>query len=296
MKVVLYGVNFQDVPFPGNLAVLTQAARNRGYETKQLNGKYFGRLGYDERVEPADVAFVTGAHDGFKLIPPIYQKMGVPCFVNDLGWLRRKLGYFQTCPYYLNTLYPGEYPTDRFEKLGLEVKPRKHGKNVLVCGQKSGDAQHDLVTEHDVLRWAELTIHSVRRRAKTDVVFRPHPRERRMLGTADFWSDPAGETLDECIYRHDIGVAVMYNSSSAFECLLAGVPVIALGKNVMYKELVGDSLDAVDNPTFPDKDQLIRFLSRVAYHQYATDELGTWSPIEFLLEKHSEHLDLLQQL
>jgi hypothetical protein len=294
MKVVLYGINFQDVPFPGNLAVLTTAARNRGFSVKHLNGKYFGRDNYDEVVEPADLAFVSGAQDGFRLIPPHYQAMNVPCLVNDLGWLRRKLGYFQTCPYRINKLYPGDCPTDRFERLDIVFKNRFHGKRILVCGQKGGDAQHDLGDSSSVHRWADLLLHDIRKITDREIVFRPHPRERTMLGAADYWSDPAGEKLDECIHRHDIGLAIMYNSTSAFECLMAGVPIIALGKDCMYRELAGSDLTTVDNPFFPSKDQLVRFFSRVAYHQYTTDELGSWRPIDYLLERHNEHHHILQ--
>lgn len=288
MKVTLYGVHFADVPFPGNLAVLSKAFRDRGHQVKNLNGKYFGYKNRDDKVEPCDIAFVTGAQGGFGKIPSEYQKLGIPCFVFDLGWMRRDLGFYQLCLYGLNKPFLGKFPSDRFDQLGIELKPRRRGSRVLICGQKANDAQHDLGDLQSIFNWVNNTIEQTRLRTDKEIVFRPHPKTFFTTKHADYISSPKAETLVQCLERWDIDVAIMYNSTSAIECISSGVPVIALSKDCMYSDYVSRTLDEIDVPKFPDVGDFHQFLSCLSYNQYTPVEIGTFDPVEFVLARFKE--------
>jgi hypothetical protein len=288
MKVTLYGVHFADVPFPGNLAVLSKAFRDRGHQVRNLNGKYFGYKNRDDKIEPCDLAFVTGAQGGFAKIPPLYKEQGIPCFVFDLGWMRRDLGFNQLCLYNLNNPFPGTYKSDRLDQLGITLKPRRRGSRVLICGQKANDAQHDLGGLENISAWSSNVISQIRAKTSKEIVFRPHPKSFFTLRDADYISSPKNETIVQCLQNWDIDVAIMYNSTSALECIAEGVSVIALSKDCMYEDYVSRSLDEIDDPKFPDTGDFHQFLSRLSYNQYTPVELSTFEPIEYVLERFKE--------
>ncbi len=95
---------------------------------------------------------------------------------------------------------------------------RKKGKFILVCGQKPGDAQHDI---QDTDEWARLTTKIIKDASGWPVVYRPHP----------------AVVAPECSIAdalEDATVMVTHNSTSAYQAFVDGVPVVCTDENAAY--------------------------------------------------------------
>lgn len=155
-----------------------------------------------------------------------------------------------------------ESPPDRAMKLGVVLEPRRIGDSILLCGQVPWDASVDF-SDHQ--RWLAATA-----RVLLDegwrVIFRPHPLAKL-------------PNLPGCIYSvgralaadlEDAYALVSFNSNSAVEAVIAGVPVFAFDEGSMVWSIANRSLDALSSPAFPDRKQ---WLSDICYAQWTPAEM-----------------------
>ncbi len=162
-------------------------------------------------------------------------------------------------------------PSDRAEKLGVEMKPWKEpGGCVVVCGQVPWDASVE-GTDHP--RWCQNTVEKLRDYTDRRIVFRPHPLALNAM--KPLWgcvtsTVPLAEDLETA---HAV---VTYNSNSGVEAMLLGVPVFAADPGSMCWELANKSLISVDVPNTPDRQQ---WLNDLCYAQWTIEEMSsgeTW--------------------
>lgn len=160
-------------------------------------------------------------------------------------------------------------PDDRFKALGLNVKPwREDGRHILLCGQVPWDASVDHI---DYGQWLHSVVGEIQERTARHIRFRPHPAVK--MGR-----------LSGCEYstRHimedfkDAWAVVAYNSNSAVEAVIEGIPGFSFDKGSMALPVVSQSLEDIENPYMPDRNQ---WLNDLAYAQWTLDEMRsgqTW--------------------
>jgi hypothetical protein len=161
-------------------------------------------------------------------------------------------------------------PDDRAKKLGVSLKPWKQGKDIVLCGQVPWDAS---VEGSDHLLWLEAAAERIRGYSSRPIKFRPHPKALSAFSAIDGTELSVRPLSEDLKNAHCV---VTYNSNSAVEALLEGVPVFAHDKGSMCWELANKSLLSVDVPNKPDRTE---WLNNLAYCQWTLSEMSsgaTW--------------------
>ena len=155
-------------------------------------------------------------------------------------------------------------PPDRAEKLGVKLKPWKlDGKNIILCGQVPWDAQCE-GTDH--IQWLEDTARKLLRLGRP-VVFRPHPLGPPLSINGCL---PHKKTLKEDL--EDAYYVVTFNSNSAVEAVIEGIPVTASDEGSMALAVTS----SIASREAPDRQS---WLNDLAYTQWTPSEMReglTW--------------------
>src|SRR5690348_377702 len=108
-------------------------------------------------------------------------------------------------------------PDDRAKMLGVELKPWREGKYILLCGQVPWDASVD---GSDHQQWLQESLARLRSVTTKEVVFRPHPLARSAY--AQLGCHVSNRSLEQDLA--DAHAVVTFNSNTGVDALLAGVP------------------------------------------------------------------------
>jgi hypothetical protein len=150
-------------------------------------------------------------------------------------------------------------PPDRAEKLQVNLKPWRSGEHVVLCGQVPWDASVDHSNHVEWLRFAARKI------LGHHVIYRPHPKGPiDPLPGCEFSTDSLMSDLQGA------KSCVTYNSNSAVEAAIEGVPVFAFDEGSMALPIANTQWEEIKNPKTPDRKQ---WLSDLAYTQWTLDEM-----------------------
>lgn len=174
------------------------------------------------------------------------------------------------------TLHKRRYPADRFESLGLTIKPwRRSGLQILFAG--SSAKYHEFNCLVDPTKYARRIIKQLRQQTDRPIIYRPKPSWRdavRIRGS--FYSGPK-DTLESVL--GNAHCVITHGSNICFEALLEGIPVITLGNGVSRR--IGSSyIDDVNNPIMGKREQ---WFHNLAYHQWTIAEMRSgecWEIVE----------------
>lgn len=145
-------------------------------------------------------------------------------------------------------------PGDRFFTLGVEVKPYRSGKHIVLCGQVPWDASVDHI---NMMEWLGDACRLIRMHSGRPVVVRHHPCV----------SKPSRAFLEEISDAHAV---VTFNSNSAVEAAIDGVPVFAFDEGSMAWAVCNKDFEFIERPWKPDRTQ---WLNDLAYCQWTPDEM-----------------------
>ncbi len=175
-------------------------------------------------------------------------------------------------------------PADRFADLGVPLKPcRTGGEHVLLIGQTF----HGQSSQHtDIFRWYGDTVRELRKHTDREIVFRQHPRVIKIRGEKSraekdrnaikqflphglkHWSWSRGWLIEEDL--QNAWAAVTFTSNAGVTAVLEGVPTFAGDKVSMVWPVANHSLDKINRPATPDREQWARDL---AYAQWNAGEM-----------------------
>lgn len=174
----------------------------------------------------------------------------------------------------LGKYYNENSPSDRFEKLNIEVKPwRKNGNHILTHGQ----VLYGVGSQHvDINKWMKKFIvnyfESPNRKIKKHF-FRGHPNAQHSLKSdqkvqrmVSFSKDTLEADFTNC------WCSVTFCSHIIAESIVRGIPCISCSKTSMGYPLFHSDNPIEDcmNPPMPDRQQ---WLNDIAYTQWHTDEI-----------------------
>jgi hypothetical protein len=167
-------------------------------------------------------------------------------------------------------------PSDRWQKLGLKLKPWKQGEKIIVCGQIPWDAAVEHVNH---IQWLRDTILSIHEKSERQIVFRPHPKFKNpeLLTHIDVANvcELSNRSLLEDL--EDAWAVVTFNSNSGVESLIEGVPVFVDDHGSMAFPVANRNLLYIDNPKKPEREQ---WAHNLAYCQWTLEEMRsgeTWT-------------------
>lgn len=147
---------------------------------------------------------------------------------------------------------------ERWESLGVQLKPYNRGEKVILCGQVPWDASLEFGIEKPPKHedWLSETAQKLKAITTRPIVFRPHPLAKLPpLKGCEFSTRPLAEDLK------DAHAVVTFNSNSGVEALIDGKAVFAFDEGSMVWELANKSLLDIDNPKYEDRKQWARDLA-----------------------------------
>lgn len=159
---------------------------------------------------------------------------------------------------------------DRWEKLGVNLKPWAKGDHIVLCAQVPWDASVDHV---DYMAWlgeAADALRAINRR----VVFRPHPMAN--LGPIPGFEYSTKPIVNDLVGAHCV---VAFNSNSTVEGVIEGVPAVVCDKGAMAWDVAGHSLGEVAAPPMEDREA---WAADLAYSQWTLDEMRSGEAWEHL--------------
>lgn len=168
---------------------------------------------------------------------------------------------------------------ERFDKLA-SLKPWKQGGDyVLILGQVPGDAS---LQGRDMMPlYAEWAM-KAQTAYESPVQFRMHPRaaekgyRQKVPGT-----EPSGGPLDDALAG--ALVAICWNSNSAVDAVLAGVPTVTLDKGSMAWDVTAHRIGDLHRPARET------WAHRLAHKQWALDEIRSGVALVPLFEMEAAH-------
>lgn len=220
-----------------------------------------------QETEDFDIVVVLGLAGKAEEVRNAYVEKGIPVLVVDSGYILREQGYLQFGVCGLNWL-PEEADHDRAKKIGLVAQNKiSNGNYILIASQKPNDKQHGI----DVEAWEKETIKNIQNFTNRQIKIRKHPDVQHSEITLS-------EDLKDCF------CLITYNSTSAYEALMSGIPVICDEKAV-YSDCCETNLENIEKPFFANKQKRQKLLDRVAYAQWKLSEIETGEPVKFLLSQ-----------
>lgn len=223
----------------------------------------------DHEDEDFQLVVTNGLKIHSRRIARAYQKRGVPVLVVDLPPIR-KPGLWALWPGRINAL-PVSAPMNRLDL--LEFDSWALGDYALVCGQKAGDAAHEMESA-TLADYFGRTVSMLQTKHPGKVVWRPHPEHPLPLPVET--SDPDEETLDEAL--DGCGALVTFNSTCGIRSLELGIPTFSAHESY-YRELCPPGLPALGGrDPVPDDERRCGFFARLSHVCWRESELATAEP------------------
>jgi len=161
-------------------------------------------------------------------------------------------------------------PMDRWKALGIKAKPWNMNRNGLavICGQLPRDTQ---VQDVDHLKWCRETFLWYCNRMSSRAVFRPHPRHEN---PGEYGIDPSlHDTRALKKVLEEASLIVTWNSTTAVEAVVAGVPVVACNRGSMAWPMAEHQMTLC--PSRPKREA---WLAGLGYAQWTLEEMERGLP------------------
>lgn len=153
---------------------------------------------------------------------------------------------------------------ERWDALGVQLKPYSSGDNVVLCGQVPWDASVD---HHDHRQWLSEVAQKLRVITNRKLVFRPHPLAVSSLPPINGLEYSTKPLAQDLANAHCV---ITFNSNSGVEALIAGKPIFAFDEGAMGYQLANKDLGELENLVYPNRQQWARNL---AFAQWTPDEM-----------------------
>jgi len=166
--------------------------------------------------------------------------------------------------------------SDRWERLGIDIAPRRHGSTILIVAPDEKPCRFYNI---ELDAWINQTIETIRQHTDRPIVMRERARSR---------VERKHNRVEHAL--HDVHAMVTFNSIAATESVLAGTPIFVLAPCNAARPVANLDLSQIETPWFPDQDQLYVWACHLAYGQFHIDEFrnGTAEPI---IKQTEEMLD-----
>lgn len=140
------------------------------------------------------------------------------------------------------------------------IQNKKNGDNILFCPITKKTAGYFNINKDD---WTEDVLKKIKKRTDRKIIIREKPLKR---------SDRLNENSIYSDLEKNIHVLITFNSITAVESVLYGIPAIALGQNAA-SPVCSFSLDDIENPFFPDKKLKEAWFNGLLSHQFSKEEM-----------------------
>lgn len=162
-----------------------------------------------------------------------------------------------------------KFDETRIRSLGMRFdKSRKGGGHILICG--SSDKYHEFHRLPAPDAWADKLIRQLRTQTGRQIIYRPKPSDKRARTVANCAISTGSAPLSEAL--RGAYAMVTHGSSAGIQAILSGVPVWALGNNLM-SPVAPLAQDDIEHLFWPDDKLRYRWACAVSFYQWRTSEL-----------------------
>lgn len=226
-----------------------------------------------EHAEPdCDAAVFWGYIETCQKIQRDYMKAGKPAVYLDMGYWSREgnAGYFKVA---VNARHPTAYfrrvnhTGNRARKFGVDVKPWRAGRKILVAGMSAKAAWAERL--EPVESWERRAIKAIRNITDRSIVYRPKPswKDAAPIEGVEYSAPSERLDLDDC------WAVVSHHSNVCVDGLLHGVPVFAW--DGVAAQMGSNDLRLIESPVRPDGRQ--QWANDLAYAQWSVAEMSDGS-------------------
>jgi hypothetical protein len=245
--------------------------------SKNCNDEYINMMARGCGAEPvADIELSTST-DPIVLRGILKHKLMKQCWDNKRDFYYMDSGYFGNNPnpqnpqgwkiwhrIVKNDLQHGKIidrPADRWERLNINLQPRRHGRRIIVAVPDEKPCKFYGINQLD---WVESTVATLKQHTDRPIVIRQRaPNRVDRIST-----DPLIKVLHD-----DVHALVTFNSNAATESVVAGIPVFALAPTHAVAAVGNTDLSQIESPYWADKDKLYAWACHLAYGQFHVQEL-----------------------
>jgi hypothetical protein len=164
-------------------------------------------------------------------------------------------------------------PSDRWDRLGLEIRPwRRGGRDVLIVAP---DEKACRFYDTTVEIWLSETLHVLQTSTDRPIIVRARtadPDARTRHPASGF-----AAALDR-----DVHAVVTFNSVAAVESILAGIPAFVTAPRHAAKPVANLDLTRIDSPEYADPDLVRAWACHLAYGQFHNDEMTDGTALKIL--------------
>jgi hypothetical protein len=151
-------------------------------------------------------------------------------------------------------------PGDRWERFKIPIESRRQGGAILIAAP---DAKPCIFYGVEFDTWLSQTIAAIKQHTDRPILVRERNPDARFR-THNTFADRA---------RDNVHAVVTFNSVAATESILTGVPAFVLAPCNAALPVSNTDLSKIEQPWFPDSDQVYAWASHLAYGQFHIDEL-----------------------
>ena len=164
-------------------------------------------------------------------------------------------------------------PPDRWQALGIVLKPRKFGKKIIVAAPDEKPCRFYGI---DQQQWVEQTVAELKKYTDRPVEVRQRaPKRIDRVSTS-----PLHQVL-----ANDVHALVTFNSVAAVESIFAGVPAFVLAPSHVAEPVASKDLSRIESPVWAEKDTLDAWCHSMAYGQYHVRELRDGTAFRMMQEQ-----------
>jgi len=244
--------------------------------------------------EPCDIAVIFGV--GKKDVPISWprgkvfaqqKQAGLKTIVIEKGFVKRDKYYMVGIDGLNNRAYfnNNNCSCDRWDQLLTKIKPMQNlGDDIVIFGQVPSDAS---VQNVDILEWYTWLVSKIRRITKRNIIFRPHPLAADRTPSI-FGTHRSIATLQEDLNRAH--VVVTYNSNSAVDAVIQGIPSVSFDEGSMAWDVTGHELVNCETPYYVNNITVKQWAANLAYTQWNETEIKTGLPLIHLLDLNNKEL------
>jgi len=171
-------------------------------------------------------------------------------------------------------------PSKRAKQYKWKAKPWNRGADhILLCAQIPGDTA---LRGQDHEKWIEDIQTKIALITDTPIKLRPHP-EPNMPHNKQKQSLAADLDGATCV--------VAFNSNTAVDAILGGIPAIVLDEGSMAYPVAGHYLADIETPPMPDDATIQQWLNDLAYCQWTIKEIETGLAWEHLKKMPAANIE-----
>lgn len=151
--------------------------------------------------------------------------------------------------------------SSRWDTLHIDLpRERRQGRKIIVAAPDEKPCRFYGI---DQQTWIKHTVETLKLYTDRPIVV----RQRAALRVDRVQNDPLTEVL-----KHNVHALVTFNSNSAVESVLTGVPVFVTAPTHAAAAVGNRDLSQIEDPYWPDQDKLYAWACHLAYGQFHVNE------------------------